>query len=242
MVLPYTLSAQGIPADSPQEILKHRQEAFRLIQDLDDPCEDTLWYHGRIYEFELRSQIGTPYYLNAGTLPGSITYNGKLHEDLTLSYNLVMDELILWKQGTGGKMIQLVLNKYYVENFTLKQDDNYYHFRLHSEMKPIHDQLKDGFYEVIYDDGVRMFVRHKKELFFDATHADSYSYRYVNQVYLILAGKIYVIHRRRDFLKAFKDYKRLLRDYMRQEKINFKKPGTQSLFALCVYSKSLLDQ
>ena len=108
-------------------------------------------------------------------------------------------------------------------------------------MKPINDQLKEGFYEVVYDDELRMFVKHNKELFFDATKTDHYSYQYEKQVYLVLAGKIYVIDSRKDYLRAFQDLKKPLRKYIRQTNINFEKSGTQILFALCAYSQSLLD-
>ena len=108
-------------------------------------------------------------------------------------------------------------------------------------MKPINDQLKEGFYEVVYDGELRMFVKHNKELFFDASKTDHYSYQYEKQVYLVLAGKIYVIDSRKDYLRAFLDLKKPLRKYMRQMNINFEKSGTQILFALCAYSQSLLD-
>ncbi len=121
-----------------------------------------------------------------------------------------MDELIIWEKGNRGNMMQLVLNKYFVERFTLEHSGNYYHFRLHTEMNPIHDQLKEGFYEVVYDDELRMFVKHKKELSFDATNTDPYSYQYEKQVYLILDGEFYVVDSRRDYLKAFQDYKKTL--------------------------------
>jgi hypothetical protein len=108
-------------------------------------------------------------------------------------------------------------------------------------MNPIHAQLKEGFYEVVYDDKLRMFVKHKKELSFDATNATN-TYQYEKQTYIILDGKIYDIDNRRDYLNAFQDHKKSLRKYMRQAKINFKKSGTQMLFDLCTYSISLLDQ
>ena len=241
IVLSCVLPAQNIPADSPEEILKQRQEVFSQIKALEDPLEDSLWYQGRIYDFVLRSKTGTPYFQNIQTLTGSLTYNGKLHKDLILSYNLVLDELIILKKTDRVNMMQLVLNKYYVERFSLKYSDNYYHFRMHSEMKPIHDQLKEGFYEEIYDDEVRMFVKHKKQLYFNDTNFDPFSYQYESQVYLIVDGKIYDVDNRRDYLKAFQDYKKSLRKYMKQASINFEKSGTQALFSLCAYSKSLLE-
>ena len=242
LLLPCLVSAQIIPADSPEEILKQRQEVFRQIKTLEDPFEDSLWYQGRIYEFELGSKIGTPYFLDIGILAGELTYKGKVQEDLFLSYNLVMDELIIEKKVDKSNMILFVLNKYFVEDFTLMHYGYNYLFRLHTEMKPIHDQLKEGYYEVVYDDELMMYVKHKKVLFFDATKYDHYSYQDENQVYLIVAGKIYDVNSRRDYLKAFQDDKKSLRKYMREAKINFEISGTQTLSALCEYSKSLLDQ
>lgn len=239
MLLPAVLSAQNIPVDSPVEILKHRQEVFNRINALENLSEDNLWYHGRMYEFEIKSRLGSPYFLDEITLPGSLTYNGKVYEDLMLSYNLVMDELILWTKGDKGNMMQIVLNKYFVEKFTLSYSVNSYTFRLNSEMNPIHDQLKEGFYEVIIDDEFSMFVRHNIKLYNNNYNID-YSYKYEKQVYLMLDGKVCLIKKRRNYLNAFRDHKKSLRKYMRQEKINFGKSETQYLYALCVYSKSLL--
>jgi len=190
----------------------------------------------------LRSNQGTPYFNNSVSLAGSLTYKGKLHEDLVLSYNLITDELILLDRGNTSNIIQIELNKYYVDRFSLNYHGNYYHFRMHSEMKPIHDQMKEGFYEVIYDDVLRMFVKHKKILFFDVSESNPNSYKYEKQVYLILNGDINVVKSRRDYLKAFQQQKKPLRKYMRRANINFEKSGTQILTALCAYSKSLLDQ
>ena len=149
IILSGVLYAQNLPDYSPEDILKQRQEVFTQIKALKDPYEDSLWYQGRIYEFDLKSRIGTPYFLNIQTLPGSLTYNGKLHENLLLRYTLITDELIILKKAEKANMIQLVLNKYYVERFSLMYSGNSYHFRIHNEMKPIHDKLKEGFYEVI---------------------------------------------------------------------------------------------
>ncbi|MFC2116624.1 hypothetical protein ACFLTU_09115 [Bacteroidota bacterium] len=242
LFLPFVVSAQSIPAESPVEILKQRQEVFRQINALENPFEDSLWYQGRIYEFELSSTIGTPYFLDKGTLKGNLTYKGKDYEELLLSYNLIMDDLIIEKKVNEYNIIKLVLNKYFVEGFTLQHYSNYYHFRLHTEMKPIHDQLKEGFYEVVYDDELMMLVRHNKVLFFDASKSDHYSYKDEKQVYLILAGKIYDVNSRRIYLQAFQNYKKSLRKYMRRANINFERSGTQTLSGLCAYSQSLLDQ
>jgi hypothetical protein len=235
------VSAQTLPADSPGDILKQRQEAFEKIKALQNPFEDSLWYQGRIYEFELRAQIGTPYFLDKGTLEGNLTFKGKVYEDLLLSYNLVMDELIIEKKVDITSSIKLVLNKYFVEEFTLRAYGNHYHFRLHTEIKPIHDKLKEGFYEVAYDDDLMMLVKHQKVLLFDASRSDHYSYQGEKQVYLILAGRIFKVDSRRDYLQAFQEHKKSLRKYLRRSKINFEKSGTQTLSALCAYSKSLLD-
>lgn len=241
IVLSWALSAQDIPVVSSKDILNQRQEVFNQINALENPYEDSLWYQGRIYEFELKSKTGTPYFLNIGMMDGSLTYNKKLHEELNLSYNLIMDELILWRIGSVGESIPIVLNKYLMDRFTLKHNGNDYHFRLHTEMKPIHDQLKEGFYEVISDDELRMFVRHNKELAYDGTDR-KYSYGYEKQVYLILDEKMYAINNKRDYLNAFHDHKKALRKYMSQANINFNKSGTQDLFELCTYSKSILHQ
>ena len=201
---------------------------------------DGLWYHGRIYEFELKAKLGTPYFLDFKTMPGSLTYNKKLHTDLTLSYNLIMDELILWGTGSGGKSPPIVLNKYSVEKFTLKKDGRNYHFRLNTEMKPIHDHLKEGFYEVIYDDKLSMFIKHKMKLSTDPGNLDKF-YESEKQIYLILEGNIFVINNRGDYISAFQDHEKSLRKYMRQRSINFDRSDTQVLIELCNYSKTFLN-
>lgn len=239
IVLSGMLSAQSLPAISPEEILEQRQKGFNQINALEDPLDDSLWYHGRIYEFDIRTQSGTPYFFNIGTFPGSITFNKKHHEDLILSYNLIIDELIIWEKGSSGNMMQLVLNKYFVDRFTLMHRGNYYHFRMQTETNPLHEELKEGFYEVVYDDELSLLVKHKKVLSFDATN-DTKSYQYEKQTYLIRDGEFYKVDSRRDYLNAFQDNKNALRKYMRQEKINYKKTGTQGLYDLCSYSKSLL--
>ncbi|HEC41774.1 MAG TPA: hypothetical protein ENI20_02985 [Bacteroides sp.] len=241
MFLPWVLSAQYVPTDSPEDILKQRQEVFGLIEALEDPLEDSLWYQGRIYDYQLRSRNGTPYFENSTSLAGSLSYNGELFEDLLLGYNLETDELILWKISNSFNTIQVVLDKYYLERFSLNSQGNYYHFQSHTEIKPIHNRLKEGFYEVVYDDILKMYVKHKKILFFNDFDADPFSYQYEKQVYLVLNGEIHVVDNRRNYLRAFKEHKKSLRKYMRRAHINFEKSGTQSLIDLCAYSKSLLD-
>ncbi len=240
LILQYMVSAQILPVDSPEEILEQRQKVFTDI-NLENPYEDSLWYRGRIYEFDIGSHIGTPYFLDIGILAGKLTFKGKLHENLRLSYNLVTDELIIEEYDSENNMTLLVLNKYFVEDFTLTHYGQNYLFRMNTEMKPIHDKLEEGFCEVIYDDELQMFVRHKKVLFFDASKYDHYSYKDENRVYLIVAGKLYRVNSRRDYLRAFQVDRKSLRRYMRQANINFEKSGTKSLSALCAYSKSLLD-
>jgi len=239
LLIPLVVSAQNLTVESAEEILTGRQEVFREINARENPFEDSLWYHGRIYEYTLGSKLGTPYYLDLAALKGTITYQGREYEDLLLSYNLVMDELILKKKINKTNSIELVLNKYYVEGFVLEHFNNYYNFILHTDLRPIHSHLQEGFYELVYDDELKMLVRHKKILFFDAGKSDHYSYQHEKKIYLILDAEIHDVTRRRDFLNVFVNNKKSLKKYMRQADMNYEKAGTHALSALCSYSKSL---
>lgn len=113
-------------------------------------------YRGRVFTPHNYHVVGSPNYHDLMILDHcQVTYDGILYKDVTLAYDVVLDQLIVMHPVHQQ---ELILEKHLVDGFVIR-DDEFVH------IKESDGELTPGFYQIIYEgDTYTSFARHNKQI------------------------------------------------------------------------------
>lgn len=152
-----------------------------------------------------------PYYSFEWT-QGAVLYDGEWYS-ATLLYDVSSDNLIM---QTTPPLRQILLVREKVEEFRLGDR----HFvKLSGE-----NSLVEGFYEAIYDNNAKVFVRTKKTFERVVGYDVETPYRYLTKTthYIKKDGNYYNVNSKGSVLKVFSSQKSQLRAFLRSQSMSFK--------------------
>lgn len=179
--------------------------------------KNTNLFSGREYEPPpMRLNEGHPYFLNPSWIKGSVTYNGKIFNDVSLKYDLVSDELVLM-HFNGYFMISL--NKETVDDFILEA----HHFRRFGDNKKLTGNLEEGYYEVLYNGNSLLLKKHMKEInTVGQGNNQGFEVSGKTSLYLIRNGNVAAVKTKKSFMRQLPSGESLNR-YVKTLKPWFKK-------------------
>ena len=220
------------------ETISHYQSAYL----------DSL-YFGRVNNANelINGREYIPYYFKCRIKPllfedmkrnGSMLFNGRKYNDLTLEYDTYLDQLIYSDSSKliDNKIFKIEMNKDMVEEFRLyfKYDSMVFrHFRTGTGSW---FNLEDGFYEVVYDGASKFIIRHRS---LPVEQDGMYEYRSVPSKYLQTTSNFSRVRSARSFVKMFGTYSGRVRQYMRTNRIHFPRAGKKEVAAVLKYYDSL---
>ncbi len=188
---------------------------------------DPRLYNGYEYIRNGTPAKGFPFFYADSLLPGSLFYDGILYPNIDLEYDLVQDQLVI-RDYTGNALISLVSQK--VDRFSIDG----HRFRYVAAEKT--DQLKSGFYEVLYTAGpAALLARHEKKLVAAANTQDQARYTEASSHFLQLHDRYYRVDGEDQLLDALQDKKAALKKYIHDNKIRFRKDLEQALIKTTDY-------
>jgi hypothetical protein len=190
---------------------------------------DSRLYNGYEYIRNGTPAKGFPFFDSDSLLPGSLSYDGILYQDIPMEYDLVQDELVI-PDYTGKTLISLISGK--IDHFSIRT----HHFRYLEAEKTASALPKTGFYEVLYASGpATLLARREKKLFFPSNRDDLARYDQENFYFLQLGDRFYRVDGKDDLLEALKDKKDALKKYIRDNKIRFSKQLEKALIQTTGY-------
>lgn len=174
------------------------------------------WYYENKYK-------GHPFLYDNGLFEGSVTFNGVNFSPLTLTYELLSNELILIKE-VGTQTRELTLNENFVESFVLIDPVT---AREHSfERKKLSGVEGEKYYQVVYKGETTCYIYHKKVINNRVTGNYMGEYLYQPVIYIKKGDEFQGCTNKRTFLRLFEDQKKQIRKYIRRNnmRIDGKKP------------------
>jgi hypothetical protein len=216
---------------------------------------NSLLFTGEEYIRNGTPASGFPFFLSDSILPGSVLYFGVFYARIGLEYDLVSDDLVI-HDFSGNTYIKLVKSK--VETFRLP---GHSFRRLEPEKE---SGLKPGYYETVYtsaplvnpggagagrSDGssagnaagrlgakpISVFARHEKKLLLPSNQEDQPRYVASDVYYLEMDGRYNRVDDKGMLLDLFGDQKDLLKKFIRQNKLDFKRHFEASLIRTIDY-------
>ncbi len=192
--------------------------------------ENAHLFNGREYiKYDPRIK-GDPYFNVADLQPGVIFYDGTLYQNVPMLYEVLGEQVVIRQYGQGV-LITLVNEK--IDYFTM-----FGHTFIHLVPDSANIDISDGFYDRIYNGNTTVFVKRQKILTEDPntfersfTEKDGY-FIYKNNVY-------HPVSDRGSVLSVFKDKKKDIAKYLRQNKISFNKTPEYAMTKMAEYYDQL---
>ncbi len=182
---------------------------------------------GLFYKHKHPEANNHPYFLSESWKEGSVFINTLEYKNLLLNYNLVTEEIILYQKFKTNN-VQILLNNKIIDSL-----------RLHTYLfiNALHMPVKceKGFYEVIYRGNFNAYKKHSKVFHNDRdamSPKGTYSKNKEQLYTLFKNGSFIRIKNKGTLLKQFGSRKKAIKQYLRQNNINFKKINREQLINL----------
>jgi hypothetical protein len=205
------------------------ERSFEIYQT--EMAPDNRLYNGPEYLLSGQGVKGTPFFLSDSLVRGSIYYDNAIFNNVQLQYDIVSDDVII-NDYTHSSHIKLVKEK--IKNFTILQHP--FHFL--DPGKNASAFMKAGFYEQLTgtdDSPLSLYVRHEKKITFPANPEEQAGYAQSDSYFLKSKDEFYRVETKRALLEVLKDKKDLLKKYIGDNNIDFKKNLEQALIKTTSY-------
>ncbi|HLZ85775.1 MAG TPA: hypothetical protein VKQ52_00990 [Puia sp.] len=195
----------------------------------DGPDQDSRLYNGYEYIRNGTHAQGFPFFGIDSLQPGTLVYDGILHRDIAMEYDLVLDKLVI-PDYTGKALISLISEK--VDRFTIGP----HAFRYFPAQPTTSSLPKQGFYEELLGrDSVALLARREKKLVFPSSQDEQAKYEQSNSHFLLIGNRSARVADESSLLDMLKDKKDMLKKYIRDNHIRFKKDLENALIATTSY-------
>ncbi|MCD6598946.1 MAG: hypothetical protein J7L04_14735 [Bacteroidales bacterium] len=212
-------------------------EQYQFVQALYDSLLNTSneILNGREYEYYFYPQISSPLIPTRQQPSASIVINGKKYENITLQYDTYKDLLVYFDPANfvNGSICPVSVNSYIIDEFNIKVSSDNLKFR-YLEVPEV-ENLKSGFYEIVYDGESQFIIKHLSNKFIDEGR-DKYEYNTIR--YVVNNAGYFKIKGKRSLLKALPDHSTEVKKYIKSLKISVRKANKYEILSILRYYDS----
>lgn len=227
------ISPLSVLAQASVDSSGNKKTAYNNIQDKFYKAigQQSRLYSGIEYNGYDPKLIGNANFMDVTELnKGTVVYDGYLYKNVNMLYDIYQD-LVVIQLYQSFLRINLLSEK--VENFNLLD----HHFIRIKNNPAIPTSLKTGFYDELYGGKIQVLVKREKSIqrkYEIAGSIDSYFSPSVDY-YLFKNGAYYSVNSQGAFLNALKDKKKDLQQFIKANKIKFKKTQEESMVKIAAY-------
>jgi hypothetical protein len=175
---------------------------------------------------------GYPFFKEDKPDTGSVMYDGIMYEQVELQYDEVQEVLIM---QDSTRRIQLLNQK--IAGFTLF-NNTFIRIIKDSTAAPL---VRTGFYNLLYKGNISLLKREEKIIREDVSTGELLRFIDPDVYYYIQKDNIfYSIKKKSSILDIFKDRKKDIRQYIRKNKLNYKKNRDNMLIKVTAYYDQLI--
>jgi len=194
--------------------------------------EPGLYRGNRYREYSYQLSEGHPFFGDGKMHNGAVLYDGVLYEGLTLSYDMVKDQVVI-PSPFGAYKIYLISTQ--VDSFTI---ENHRFLRLKDSLNPT--APRNGFYEQLYRGQISLLKKDKKFVREDVQLSGVRQYIDSSISYYVKKGdSYYTVRNKRALSHAFKDRSKELNKFIRQNKLSIRKDLENTLIKVSVWYDAL---
>lgn len=200
------------------------QDTLRKNQEL---------YNGKVWTNTHRRINGDPHLFANYFLPGTVSSNGKVYNNLTIRYDIFSDEITI----PVNREEILQLNKEMIDSFTIGFENKVFKFI------QIRDTLNhvdgfQGYISVLYQQKSALFIKYIKLITPEITDKSDGDFLQTKRVFLIKDGIISLIGSINDLYKVLNTDKTQVKEFLKKNKLKISKDKPESYIPLIRYIDS----
>ena len=224
------IQSQALPSDQVQKrkMLEYQLSNLSAYHDsLFDPFENLI--NGRLFSAK-GDLVHHPYYLENNWNPGKIWCDGSAYEAMMLKYDLLSD-ILIHVFRFDSTAFPVILNKEIVRGFEI----NRHRFIYLDDFKgQENDKFRSGYYEVVYDAGTCLYLRHEKR---ESQNIFTLETEYIHKIYYYIKneGKYILIKNRKDLLNSLRNYETEIRLFIKKKNLRFSINNYDSIIKILEY-------
>lgn len=192
--------------------------------------ENAHLYNGTEYIMYDQHIKGDPYFIVADMREGMVLYDGTLYENVPMLYELTTGNVVV-RAYNNGVLMNLINEK--VGYFTLLN-----HTFVHIMPDSANTTITDGFYDRLYNGNAAVYVKRQKIAFEDPSTFER-SFIVKDRYFIYKNATWYAVSGESDVLRIFKEKKKDITKYLRQNKIKFKKDPEYAMVKMAEYYDQL---
>ena len=202
-----------------------------------DSVDRQILYNGRIWKNEYLSVEGHQFLLSADFLPGIITIDDHIFENVLLRYDIHNDELLV--QRDANTVIRT--NRELISSFDIIFNGEHLHF-VNFDGSPT-GSLK-GYYHLYYNSGIKIYVRYFKEILSASMTNGLPRFNQLNTVILYENDLYFKVDNRRDLLSLLgkEEQQKMIKKYIRKDYFKITKKDPSSFRRVVEYYESIVSQ
>lgn len=217
-----TASAQVAKPDTAFVPVAVQQARFAYDRTLQG--ESGLYNGGDYPEYSALMPGEHPFFVSDQMAEGSILYGGQNYERTGLRYDICHDKVVV-EHYYNHSILELVSER--IASFTLH---NHRFIHLAQNKK---DDLKDGFYDLLYDGPSRVIARHEK-IMEEVKGGQRVRYQFEDNTrfYLLKDGSFRSVYSKASVFEALGGRKGEWRNFLEKEQIKFRKNRAKAISAM----------
>jgi len=194
-------------------------------------------YNGPEYNFYDPIYKGTAYFMDVNAFtPGSLHYDGVLYKNVPMLYDLYADKVVV--------LLYNHFSKFSLLSERLKSFDflDHHFINIAADSTSANSVVSPGFYDELYVGKVQVLVKRVKNIQNNpgTTTIESY-FNPVTSYYLRKDNVYYSISGEGSFLSVLKDKKDALKQYIKANKIKFRKTPEEAMVKIASYYDHLTN-
>jgi hypothetical protein len=157
---------------------------------------------------------GHPYFQSDVVEEGTISYDKIIYAQVPLQYDIFKDEVVVEHMGNGQK---IKLHSHKIHHFSL---NGHTFVRIQADSLAS-SAIRPGFYDRLYAGHVALYARRVK-IAQQATRSVSKEYLQKNSYFIEKDTQYYPVKNKQSVLRVFKEQKKALQQFLRENHIKFK--------------------
>lgn len=191
-------------------------------------------YSGTEYKDYARPfKQGHPYFATGQWSKGVVNYDGETYKDLLLLYNLVTDEVIILGYDNSSK---IALPKNRVKHFFISG----HHFLNIPQDSLFSANISPGFYDVLANGKASLLARRSKNIQTTVTSEIELKVYSKDHYYIKVDHSFFPVTNKKLLLEPLKSRKSEVQQYMRQNRLRFKRDPENTMIKVINYYNQLI--
>jgi hypothetical protein len=169
---------------------------------------------------------------------GSIVFRGRSYDKIVLQYDTYTDQVIYTDDTLifDNRIWAIALKDDLIDRFDLYFKYDTLSFRYFTEDNDSTFNLKDGFYEVVYDSECKYLIKHMSSCVI-TEGIDEYIYAPVG--FVKISNGYSKISSKKQFILLFGNKSQEIKKFLRQDKIRIRKPDKNQIARVLMYYEDL---